>query len=105
MKQREHASSNYWTVRIMSAAAVMSALTFAGEASAAAGSNDAGGITNKYRITAEEQSACALDAVQLCSDAYPDEDKLLGCMKLNRVNLSAMCKPIFEEGIRRRHLN
>ena len=60
--------------------------------------------TDKYRITAEEMSACSTDAISLCSYAYPDEEKLLGCMKLNRVNLSSTCRPVFDAGIRRRHL-
>ena len=60
---------------------------------------------SKYRITAEEQTACGMDAVELCSSAYPDEDKMLGCMKVNRLHLSAACRPIFDEGMRRRHLN
>ena len=59
----------------------------------------------KYHITAEERTACGQDAIELCMSTYPDEDKLLACMKINRVNLSPACKPIFEEGIRRRHLN
>lgn len=59
---------------------------------------------DKYRITAEEMSACSMDAISLCSSSYPDEDKLLGCMKLNRVSLSATCRPVFDAGLRRRHL-
>ena len=62
-------------------------------------------VPNKYRITADEQTACASDAIQLCSEAYPDEDKLLSCMLLNRVSLSTICRPVFDEGVRRRHLN
>ena len=59
---------------------------------------------DKYQITAEEMSACGSDAIALCSFAYPDESKLLSCMKQNRVNLSASCRPVFEAGVRRRHL-
>ena len=61
--------------------------------------------TDKYKITAEERSACGSDAIELCSDAYPNEEKLLTCMKINRVSLSAACRPIFDDGMRRRHLN
>ena len=60
---------------------------------------------SKFHITAEEQTACGQDAIDLCSTAYPDEDKLLVCMKANRLKLSAACRPVFDEGIRRRHLN
>jgi hypothetical protein len=73
-------------------------ITFAAQAQAAEA------VQDKYRITAEERSACGLDAVSLCSDAYPDEDRLLACMKQNRVSLSATCRPVFEAGIKRRHL-
>lgn len=62
------------------------------------------GVQDKFQITAEEMSACGSDAIALCSSAYPDEEKLLYCMKLNRVSLSATCRPVFESGIRRRHL-
>ena len=65
----------------------------------------ASAFEGKYHITAEERTACGMDAVELCSSAYPDEDKLLACMKINRVSLSTGCRPVFEEGIRRRHLN
>ncbi|MCW6507199.1 cysteine rich repeat-containing protein [Lichenifustis flavocetrariae] len=60
---------------------------------------------NKYQITAEEQSACGTDAATFCSAVYPDEDKMLACMKLNRSSLSAACRPVFDMGMRRRHLN
>src|SRR3978361_1649056 len=62
-------------------------------------------VKDKYGITAEEQSACKPDAVRLCSSAYPDEDQLLTCMKRNRYNLSDRCSPVFEDGIRKRHLD
>lgn len=59
---------------------------------------------DKYQISAEEMSACGSDAIELCSSAYPDESKLLSCMKINRVSLSATCRPVFDAGVRRRHL-
>ena len=59
---------------------------------------------DRFQITAEEMSACGSDAIELCSSAYPDEQKLLYCMKLNRVSLSATCRPVFDAGVRRRHL-
>ena len=62
-------------------------------------------VADKYKITAEERTACASDAIELCSDAYPNEDKLLACMKVKRVSLSAACRPIFDDGMRRRNLN
>lgn len=59
---------------------------------------------NKYHITPEEQAACQDDATVLCSYAYPDEDKLLECMRKNRSQLSEVCLRAFDAGLRRRHL-
>jgi hypothetical protein len=64
----------------------------------------ANSVQDKFQITAEEMSACGSDAIALCSSAYPDEAKLLYCMKQNRVSLSATCRPVFDAGVRRRHL-
>ena len=59
---------------------------------------------DKYHITAEEKAACSSDALRLCSEAYPDEDKLLSCMKQNHESLSAMCRVAFDAGRKRRRL-
>ena len=60
--------------------------------------------TDKYHITPAEQAACQPDAERLCSAAYPDEDKMIACMRANRRALSATCKPIFIAGLKRRGL-
>ena len=57
-----------------------------------------------FHLTEGEKAACTDDAVRLCSSAYPDQHKLLACMKANRTLLSATCQPIFDAGIKRRHL-
>ena len=59
---------------------------------------------DKYHITPEEQAACQDDATVLCSYAYPDEDKLLECMRKNRSQLSEVCLRVFDAGLRRRHM-
>ena len=59
---------------------------------------------DRYQITPAEHAACDGDAVALCSETYPDEDKLMACMKLNRANLSAVCAKAFDAGVARRHL-
>ena len=56
------------------------------------------------RITAAEKAACTQDAMRLCSGAYPDEEKLIGCMKVNRAALRAACGTAFDVGVRRRGL-
>lgn len=58
----------------------------------------------KYKVTAVERAACTPDAVRLCSDAYPDEDRLLTCMKAKRDQLSSTCQPVFDAGVKRRRL-
>ena len=59
---------------------------------------------DKYHLTAEEKAACTGDAVRLCADAYPDEDKLLACMNANRGSLTAGCAAVFQAGLKERHL-
>ena len=61
--------------------------------------------SSKYHITAAEQAACFSDAARLCSDSYPDEDKLLSCMKQNQSVLSEGCATAFKAGLRRRHMS
>lgn len=64
----------------------------------------AGEQSDKYHVTAREKAACTADAMRLCMSAYPDEDKLLLCMKTNRASLSPTCQIAFDAGVRRRRL-
>ena len=57
-----------------------------------------------YHITAYEKAACTTDAIRLCSDAYPDEGKLLSCMAANRASLTGTCLAVFDAGLKRRRL-
>ncbi len=56
------------------------------------------------RITPAEKAACTQNATRLCSGTYPDEARLLECMKANRAALSAACGTAFDAGVRRRGL-
>ena len=67
---------------------------------AAAGQDHA----DPYGLTDVERAACTDDATRLCADTYPDEHKLLACMKANRSSLSAGCLPVFDAGVKRRRL-
>lgn len=60
--------------------------------------------SDPYRITSAEKAACTNDAIRLCSDAYPDENKLLSCMAENRASLTTGCAVVFEAGLKRRRL-
>ena len=62
------------------------------------------GISDPFHVTDEEKAACTQDATRLCISAYPDEDKLLSCMKENRSALSPACLKAFDAGVKRRHL-
>ncbi len=64
----------------------------------------ADGAVDKYKVTNAEKAACTADAIRLCMDAYPNEEKLIGCMKSNRDSLSTTCRVAFDAGIKRRHL-
>ena len=61
-------------------------------------------LNDRYQVTPQEKAACTSDAVRLCISAYPDEDKLLACMKQNRESLSSTCRVAFDAGVRRRRL-
>ncbi len=57
-----------------------------------------------FHATAAEKAACTADATRLCAYTWPDEDKLIGCMKANEAQLGPTCLPVFRAGIRRRGL-
>ncbi len=61
--------------------------------------------SSKYHVTAAEQAACFGDAARLCSDTYPNEDKLLSCMKQNQSALSSGCSVVYKAGLKRRHMS
>ena len=58
----------------------------------------------RLNITPEEHAACDEDAAKFCSAAYPDETKMLSCMKVNRNQLSPICLATFKAGMAKRHL-
>ena len=60
--------------------------------------------TDPYHVTDAEKAACTSDAVRFCYGTYPDEMKLLSCMKQNRSQLSETCRVAFDIGVKRRRL-
>lgn len=60
---------------------------------------------SKFHITDAEKAACGSDAISLCSDAYPDEDRLLICMRAHRAQLTSGCRVVFEAGLQARHIS
>ena len=59
---------------------------------------------DQYHVTDAEKAACTSDAVRFCYGTYPDESKLLSCMKQNRAALSSTCRIAFDAGVKRRRL-
>ena len=59
---------------------------------------------DRFQITDVERVACQGDAIKLCSGAYPDQDALLACMRINETHLTSSCRPVFIAGLRRRGL-
>lgn len=57
-----------------------------------------------FHVTDAEKAACTSDAVRFCYGTYPDEIKLLNCMKQNRQALSEGCRVAFDSGVKRRRL-
>lgn len=61
-------------------------------------------VEDKYHVTATEKAACTKDAIRLCFGTYPDEDKLIACMRVNHSSLTPTCRVAFDAGMRRRHM-
>jgi hypothetical protein len=55
-------------------------------------------------VTPEEKALCQGDAERLCAYTYPDENKLLACMRANRAALTPKCLQAFDAGLKRRGL-
>ena len=55
-------------------------------------------------VSGEEISACGDDVKRLCSNEFPDEAKVIACMRANRTALSPACIPVFKAGLKRRGL-
>ena len=50
----------------------------------------------------DEQTLCQPDVFRLCNDYVPDEDRIIACMKVNRAQLSAPCRKVFDAGLKKR---
>ena len=64
----------------------------------------AANAADTFHLSETEKAACTSDAQRLCSSAYPDEQRLLVCMKANRASLGQTCLPVFDAGLKRRGL-
>jgi hypothetical protein len=48
--------------------------------------------------TDEQVSACTPDVMRLCSDAIPDEGRIIKCMVQKRKQISATCLMVMKKG-------
>lgn len=60
---------------------------------------------DKYAVTPEEHAACDGDAMSLCADTLPDQDRLVACMRAKQSQLSPVCRTTFRAGLLRRHMS
>jgi hypothetical protein len=51
---------------------------------------------SKPTLRDQEQAACYDDAMTLCKDAVPDEQKIEVCMRSKMAQVSAGCKKFFK---------
>jgi len=49
------------------------------------------------RGTPEQRAACTPDAFRLCSSYIPDADKVEGCLRQRKPDLSVACRSVFEQ--------
>lgn len=52
------------------------------------------------RGTPEQRAACTPDAFRLCSSYIPDADKVEGCLRQRKLDLSDACRSVFEHAQR-----
>lgn len=74
-------------LRCISAAVVLASLS---TGAFAASANKA-----KPTLRDQEQAACYDDAMRLCKDAVPDEQKIASCMKSKMSQVSKGCQKFF----------
>ena len=44
----------------------------------------------------QQMAACSGDALKLCGDAIPDEERIVACMSARRSSLSDSCRVVFD---------
>jgi hypothetical protein len=59
---------------------------------------------NKFHVTAYEKAACIVDATRFCRQEFPDQERVLDCMKTNKSKLSSICLGALTAGLKRRNM-
>lgn len=54
--------------------------------------------TTSMRASDERAAFCRDDVMRLCMFAIPDHDRIVGCLKSQRANLSPSRRAVFNEG-------
>jgi hypothetical protein len=57
-------------------------------------------LSQEYRGTWEQQSACTPDVWRLCGAQIPDVDRIVACLRRNTPQLTDRCRAVFEQGAR-----
>ncbi|GAC1334523.1 MAG: hypothetical protein NVSMB26_17390 [Beijerinckiaceae bacterium] len=50
--------------------------------------------SGQYRGTPQDQQACEPDVSRLCGQFIPDVDRIVGCLKARRAQLSPACRAV-----------
>ena len=56
-------------------------------------------MTPAFAYTQEQVAACMPDAIRLCSEHMPDEDRVARCLFQKRKQLSTPCTVVFKQAI------
>jgi len=52
----------------------------------------------EYRGTQDQQMACMGDVFRLCSSEIPNVSRIVGCLQRERLQLTAACRAVFDQG-------
>lgn len=61
------------------------------------GSASANAQDSEYRGTQDQQMACMGDVFRLCSSEIPDVDRIVGCLKREKSQLTIACRAVFDQ--------
>jgi hypothetical protein len=83
----------------LDALALSFALSFTIAIANASAASDTPNATNPIPVSTQssdaQRSACTPDVFRLCGQYIPDVDNIVGCLRLQRTNLSPACRAVF----------
>ena len=57
-------------------------------------------VAQDYRGTSDQRISCTPDAFRLCAGYIPDGAKVENCLRQNLLNLSTVCRAVFDQRVR-----